>query len=441
MRGLSSKRRMKTRYLVGASRIGIISLLIIGFLLISAGPINGGENEQTVKIIVPAGENGLVSRSVLSPGNLVARRGSYDVYRVSESRAAVLSSNPSIQSRPDFDLIMLHRQTINTRAGVPDPPELANQDRLAQPGRGLKLIQFAATPVEADLGLLTEAGARIVQYIPENAYLIWAGPEEWKNLKEIAVRYPIIQFLDDYYPAYSVSPRLDSSLKKTRPVEVSIQFYTYGPGAGAAAKTLAADSLRIITPPREALNGLYINLRLSVPGTSLAKIAGLPGVVWINPYTTPQLCGERQDQIMAGDISGAAPSGPGYLGWLSTLSFPTSPSEYPIVDVVDDGFDNGNAVSPAAGEVEPGYGVIDHDIIDKAPPGGASVINPVIVANDGIVGNHRGGGGRLDLNACIPVFHDDVIGYIRIVPCRHINALNIITGNIIPDDFRIIIGA
>ena len=52
------------------------------------------------------------------------------------------------------------------------------------------------------------------------------------------------------FTAYSVSPRLDSSLKKTRPVEVSIQFYNYGPGAGAATKTLAADSLRIITPSR-----------------------------------------------------------------------------------------------------------------------------------------------------------------------------------------------
>ena len=58
------------RYLVEASRIGSISLLIAGLLLISAGPIQGGETGQTVKIIVPAGGNGLVSRTVLPPGNL-----------------------------------------------------------------------------------------------------------------------------------------------------------------------------------------------------------------------------------------------------------------------------------------------------------------------------------------------------------------------------------
>jgi len=214
----------------------------------------------------------------------------------------------------------------------------------------LKLVQFAAPPVDANLGLLTEAGARIVQYIPENAYLIWAGPDEWKNLRKAAVQYPIIQFLGDYYPAYSVSPRLDASLENSQPVEVAIQFYNYGPDAMAAAETLAAASLRIITPPREALNGLYINLRLSVPGTSLAEIAGRPGVVWINPYSPPRRCGERQDQIMAGNISGPAPAGPWYLSWLASFSFPDSPSEYTIVDVVDDGFDNGDAVSPANSE-------------------------------------------------------------------------------------------
>ncbi len=264
--------------------------------------------------------------------------------------AIILISVPAVQGSTDFDLIMLHRQTIDTRAGVPVPPELAGQTRLAQPGDGLKLVQFAAPPVDADLDLLTGAGARIVQYVPENAYLIWAGPEEWRNLRKLRIQSPIIQFLGDYYPAYSVSPRLDISLENSQPVDVAIQFYNYGPQAMAAAKTLAAASLRIITPPREALNGLYINLRLSVPGTSLTEIAGLPGVVWINHYTPPQLRGERQDQIMAGNISGAAPYGPGYLDWLSNLSFPTSPSEYPIVDVVDDGFDNGDAVSPANSE-------------------------------------------------------------------------------------------
>jgi hypothetical protein len=47
---------------------------------------------------------------------------------------------------------------------------------------------------------------------------------------------------------------------------------------------------------------------------------------------------------MAGNLNtaGSQPSGPGYLSWLTaTVGFTTTPSAYPIVDITDDGIDNG----------------------------------------------------------------------------------------------------
>src|SRR5690606_22917341 len=47
-----------------------------------------------------------------------------------------------------------------------------------------------------------------------------------------------------------------------------------------------------------------------------------------------------QNQILAGNFNGAqsGPNAPGYFAWLTGLGFSTDPADYPIVDVVDDGY-------------------------------------------------------------------------------------------------------
>jgi len=44
-------------------------------------------------------------------------------------------------------------------------------------------------------------------------------------------------------------------------------------------------------------------------------------VVSIQPYTMPTPQDERQDQIVAGNLSGNVPSGPGYMTWLASKGF------------------------------------------------------------------------------------------------------------------------
>jgi len=229
---------------------------------------------------------------------------------------------------------------------------MAKAMKSAGKGKRLMLVQFAAPPVDGDLSLVTGAGASLVQYIPENAYIIWGDDATQSALKSVKEKNTIIQFLDDYHPLYALSPRLDSSLGDSSSVDVTVQFYNYGEEARAAAEQLAKSASRVIEPPCEAVYGRYINVRIAMPGNTLSQIASLPGVVTVEPYVEPRLCCERQDQTVAGNLNGALtqPSGPGYLTWLASLSFPTTPSSYPIVDVVDDGFDNGNATNPANSE-------------------------------------------------------------------------------------------
>src|SRR5690606_23040937 len=73
-------------------------------------------------------------------------------------------------------------------------------------------------------------------------------------------------------------------------------------------------------------------------------------------YADPVRFGERQGQIMAGNMNSGrtAPTGAGYLAWLSSKGFSTNRNDYPVVTVVDDGIDNGNAANPVVAEFRVG---------------------------------------------------------------------------------------
>ena len=68
-------------------------------------------------------------------------------------------------------------------------------------------------------------------------------------------------------------------------------------------------------------------------------------MVAITPYSTPRLLDERSAQIVAGNLSGGQPSGPGYLAWLGSKGFGTPTPNFAI-DVTDEGLDDGSASTP-----------------------------------------------------------------------------------------------
>ncbi|MFH1038465.1 MAG: GEVED domain-containing protein [PVC group bacterium] len=296
---------------------------------------------QQLKVIVPAGSKA----GLASTGSLIADRGSYLVYQVPVSTLKSLARTPGFQPRPDFDRIELNRVAIDTAAGAPAvPARLA----AAEAGDRLMLVQFSAPPIDSDLALVAGAGAEIVQYVPQNAYIIWV-PAGAAGSMEKAALSPVVQYYGPYHPYYALSPRLDGAEDQ---IAVTVQFYNYGEEARTDAEKVAAGAARVIMKPTEALGGLYINVRVVVPAADLSSLASLPGVITVEPYVEPELYGERQDQVIALNLNvgETGPSGPGYLAWLGLFGFPTAPGEYPIIDIVDDGFDTGNAANPGNSE-------------------------------------------------------------------------------------------
>jgi hypothetical protein len=82
----------------------------------------------------------------------------------------------------------------------------------------------------------------------------------------------------------------------------------------------------------------YINLRLEIPVSQLAELAKSDEVFAIEEDTERVRLDEAQGQIVAGNLSGGAPSGPGYLAWLAGKGFNSSQFSSFAVNVVDDEF-------------------------------------------------------------------------------------------------------
>ncbi len=150
-----------------------------------------------------------------------------------------------------------------------------------------------------------------------------------------------------YHPAYRLHPAL-RNIEAVQPGEIDVIVQVYDtPALQETIARLEALSSAAPTAPQAVLN--LTNLRLRLPAGQLADVAAWADVFNVEPYTPPQLLDEIQGQVLAGNISTAGglttASAPGYLAWLNSKGFSSNPADYPIVDVIDDGIDIGDAAN------------------------------------------------------------------------------------------------
>ncbi len=215
------------------------------------------------------------------------------------------------------------------------PPALQRMLAANQPG--LRLVQFTG-PIQDDwYTAMIKAGLAVVTYLPDYAYVVWGDGAAVTRLQANAP----LRWSGIYQPAYALSPDLAEQAATTEPVAVTVQLYNHI-GVENTLRAIEAQADRVLGPASPVLT--YQNLRLTIAADQLNWLAAQPEVVNVEPYVAPHKLDEIQDQIMAGNLNagGTQPSGPGYMTRLtSTIGFTTTANAYPIVDVTDDGIDNG----------------------------------------------------------------------------------------------------
>jgi hypothetical protein len=263
-------------------------------------------------------------------GRLIADYGSYRLYEV---REAALHRNWG-QPRDEYNLILLNAARLDTtRTEVQ-----ALRKRVGNfAGKRLHLVQFAGPVQPGWRQELLDAGVQIVNYIPQNAYLVYGDSRGIAQIQALAATAPHIQWEGAYLDAYKTHP----AARAGKTDQFAIQLIA---DTQANAETLnLVDRLKLAPLAQEHRVLQFFNIIARLRAADLPLVAARPDVVSIQPYFSPRKSCERQDQIVAGNLSGNVPAGPGYLAWLVGKGFADeqfAASGF-VVDITDSGIDNG----------------------------------------------------------------------------------------------------
>ena len=249
----------------------------------------------------------------------------------------------SVEVRDGYNSILLNAAHLDTSK---TEVQALRKKVGAFAGKRMQLVQFAGPVQPAWRKALLDAGVQIVSYIPHNAYLVYGDSPSIARVQTMAATAPHIQWEGPYLDDYKIHPRARLVDKQGNPRQIGTDRFAIQLMADAAVN---ADTLKLIDQlklapierRRSVLNFVDVVVRLSA--ADLPKIAAQPDVISIQPFSLPKKVCERQDEIVAGNLSGNVPSGPGYLAWLAARGFTQAQFTASgfVVDVSDSGIDNG----------------------------------------------------------------------------------------------------
>jgi hypothetical protein len=231
--------------------------------------------------------------------------------------------------------IELQSMTLDTTEPEPVVPQALRQ--AASSGTRLRLVQFKG-PIQPEwLDQVKAAGnARIVSYIPNNAYVVSLDQQAEDNLGKLMAPSGPIQWVGPYHPYYKMNPMLPNAMTSSIDVEVGI---VNGPEAEQTVQTIDAYALGRAGKP-SVLSGQMVT-RIKISPSNLPVIAQLQDVLWIQPFAPLVKKDESQSLVMADRISqlpghSPVPGVDNYLDFLTNVvGFSTDPAQYPVLDIAD----------------------------------------------------------------------------------------------------------
>src|SRR4030095_2009262 len=319
------------------------------------GPTNPGVKQLSYrspgashKIMLPSDDAEMTQRFLSArDGRKAKKYGAYSLVEMSEVELSTLDSSTLERAhlRDDFNLMMLKPGQIDTTGAEP-----IIDNELRQPetsARALHLVQLFGPPTPQSLASLTATGAKVVGYVPNNAYLLWTTRSERRLLH--ALRQDrnggsLVQWECAFHPAYKIDRRI--KLDSVEQISASIEILDTD-DSDVALSLVKATANKVLMPEFRASGAVHI--KVQIESYKLKEIAKSSAVLSIERWAPMKLMDERADQIVAGALSVntvnnilvSSPSGPGYLAFLNSLGF-NSDFDF-AVDVGDTGFDSGTA--------------------------------------------------------------------------------------------------
>lgn len=324
--------------------------LICALMLTCIGSAQSGFDPMAVEIgqgplhTVVVSATDTATRARLAQSGAIVRSyeyGAFDVYRVDEAklggREALLESG--LTFRDELDLIPMNGYVIDgTRPGAIvdqlDPAEsfAPRAGEAFHREAGLYLVKFESFAKDAWLDELRAAAREVIQYVPMNAWVVRADRADVVLLEELKARQPALQAILPYHPALKMTPEIRAVAVETETV-IPVIIQVVGEDSG---QTLEDIRKLASTVHQETQVGPYTNVHADVSAGLLRSLAASRNVFAIERRHELVLLDEIQGQIVAGNITGGLPNGPGYLNWLTSMGFDATQFSTFAVNVVDD---------------------------------------------------------------------------------------------------------
>lgn len=288
---------------------------------------------------------------------LIADYGSYKLYEVSNELSAKAEGVAGVETVDENNLVLLNSGAIDTTSSEAQDLRSVKGGGSAGSGRQMHLIQFAGPIKHEWYDALVATGAKIVTYIPNNAYLVYGDARAIGSVKSLAAR-SYVQWDQPYTREHKISPDVAAAqsqqaaaqkngLKKAPLANLTSKgnqlfaIQLVNDGTENASTFALIDRLKLEPVYRQTKVLNYVNIVVALPAADVTgAIAERGDVVSIAPWNMPHRMDERQDQVMAGNITGNGPSTGDYLSYLASKGFTNTTTSFGV-NVTDSGIDNG----------------------------------------------------------------------------------------------------
>jgi hypothetical protein len=172
------------------------------------------------------------------------------------------------------------------------------------------IVQLGGIAKDEWLESFREVGADVVQYVPHQAFIVYGDGEA---ISKIAI-HSRVRWTGKYTAEQKISPELNDFTARQETATAMFDVAVFARADLAVVSSEFANTVNgQIRNQIKLPNNFFNILRVEMPVGELAKVAAMPDVLRIDPYTKPLVEDERAAHIVAGNLfdSTTLPS-PGY---------------------------------------------------------------------------------------------------------------------------------
>jgi hypothetical protein len=205
-------------------------------------------------------------------------------------------------------------------------PEAVRPGVEAPKGKGYYIVQFGASVTDEWLQSLTDAGAEILQYVPHQAFFVYADGEAITRI----AGHSRVRWVGAFTPEEKLSGVLIDQLSAARdktalrstnsPLELTKENKAIFDVAVFARADINEIGQRVATQTSGTIqnviklpNNFFNVVRIEMPLDQVERAAEIPDVIRIDSWGRPRVEDERAAMIVAGNYTGPTTiSAPGY---------------------------------------------------------------------------------------------------------------------------------